>query len=162
MAAIVNSQLISLLFFLSQSARRVEKRRYQCHKEGKKSNILGVKIPKIPILENERKTWKGEGTGEYFSLSSRRPLGTPFWIWHSCCLCLSRDVQGPCGVPEDSCSCWGLVGDGQCVSRSLLVPQIAHWGEQEKGEASRAVPGVPQWGHCSGLGGSQPWHHASC
>ena len=74
MAAIVNSQLISLLFFLSQSARRVEKRRYQCHKEGKKSNILGVKIPKIPILENERKTWKGEGTGEYFSLSSRRPL----------------------------------------------------------------------------------------
>jgi hypothetical protein len=74
----------------------------------------------------------------------------------------ARMCGGPRGVPEEFCSCQGLGGDGQCVSQSLLIPQMAHWGEWEKREASRIAPEVPQWGYCWGLGGGQPWPRAAC
>ena len=43
----------------------------------------------------------------------------------------------------------------QGVSQSLFGPQMAHSGEQGKGEAP-GWPWGPSMGHCSGLGGRQP------
>lgn len=152
-------QLSAYSWCLLFSSQRVEQGRCLCRKEGGITKYFGV-IATIP--GDGRKAWKGEENWRVFFSPIKEAPRDPFLNAASLLRISLQGCAGSCGVPEESCSCWGLVGDGQCVSRSLLVPQKAHWGEREKGEASRAGPGVPQWQHCSGLGGSQPWHHASC
>lgn len=147
-----SSSLFSLSAGKEDGAERVSE-----PQEGRITPIFGVKRHH----SRKREQSLGGRTEEYFSLPSRRLWG-PFS--ESACLLLVS-AERYAGTRWSSWRILQLLGPHrrwQCVSLSLFVPQIAHWGEQEKGAASRAGPGVPQWGHCSCLGGSQPWHHASC
>lgn len=53
---------------------------------------------------------------------------------------------------EESCSCWGLAEDGQCVSRSLLAPQMAHWGGTGERRGIQGWPWGPSMGALFRLG----------